>query len=407
MSLPPFPLTVLKLHAVGAMLKAGGYRSPANYFSRAKEEHVVQGFQWSDALHLAVCKATMSITRGIGPARQSAPINVVDVWNLDMPWEPPAAGMPLGGKLLLVAGAFFCAREIELSLALRCHLSVNPVAKQVSWNLPCSKTDPWALGKTRTWDCVCDGSLDVPCAFHALARHCTYLDQKFSSTPHDALPLFPVRTGSTVEKAMVVKLIEAAASQLGLPLTSEDGRNIYGGHSLRVSGAQWLAQMAIPLPLIQLMARWASDVIAWYVAEVPLTTISSIYRRSGCNEDLQRLIQRAHQSEENARTEIEKMSAAFRESFIDELRTATACAPRQEGAAGLSLPYVVRCGGGKTHAVGNRAVGVLAVHEWRTRCGWKFGLADFTFSATAGPRHDRCSTCFKPTCADGGSSSSG
>ena len=112
--IPPFPLTVLKLHAVGAMLKAGGYRSPANYFSRAKEEHVVQGFQWSDALHLAVRKATMSITRGIGPARQSAPINVVDVWNLDMPWERPAACMPLGGKLLLVAGAFFCTREIEL-----------------------------------------------------------------------------------------------------------------------------------------------------------------------------------------------------------------------------------------------------------------------------------------------------
>ena len=104
------------------------------------------------------------------------------------------------------------------------------------------------------------------------------------------------------------------------------------------------------------MARWSSDVIARYVAEVPLTTISSIYRRSGCNEDLQRLIQRAHQSAENARTEIEKMSAAFRESFIDELRTATACAPRQVGAAGLSLPYVVRCGGGKTHVVGNRAV---------------------------------------------------
>ena len=73
----------------------------------------------------------MSITRGIGPARQSAPINVVDVWNLDMPWEPLAAGMPLGGKLLLVAGAFFCTREIELSLALRCHFSVNHVTKQV------------------------------------------------------------------------------------------------------------------------------------------------------------------------------------------------------------------------------------------------------------------------------------
>ena len=118
-----------------------------------------------------------------------------------------------GGKPLPVACVFFCTREIELSLALRCHLSVNPVAKPVSWNLPCSKTDPQALGKTRTWDCVCDGSLDKPCAFHALARHCTYLDQKFSGMPQDALPLFPDLAGNTVEKVMVVKLIEAAASQ--------------------------------------------------------------------------------------------------------------------------------------------------------------------------------------------------
>ena len=140
----------------------------------------------------------------------------------------------------------------------------------------------------------------------------------------------------------------------------------------------------------------------------PSQPCSSIYRRSGCGEDLQGLIQRAHQSTEEARTEIESTSAAFRESFIDELRTAAACAPRQQdGAAGLSLPYVVRRGGGKTHVVGHRAVCVLPVHEWRMRCGRNFGLTDFTFSATAGPRADRCSTCFKPTCADGGSSSSG
>ena len=37
-SVDPFPLTVLKVCAVWAMLKAGGYRSPANYLSRAKEE---------------------------------------------------------------------------------------------------------------------------------------------------------------------------------------------------------------------------------------------------------------------------------------------------------------------------------------------------------------------------------
>ena len=68
-----FPITVLKIYAVGALLKSGGHRSPANYFTKAKEEHIKLGFQWSDALQLAVRKATTSVTRGIGPARQSAP----------------------------------------------------------------------------------------------------------------------------------------------------------------------------------------------------------------------------------------------------------------------------------------------------------------------------------------------
>ena len=58
----PFPLTVMKICAVGAMLKSGGYRSAANYLSRAKEEHIVRGHLWTDELALAVRKTSSSIT---------------------------------------------------------------------------------------------------------------------------------------------------------------------------------------------------------------------------------------------------------------------------------------------------------------------------------------------------------
>ena len=51
----PFPLSVFSLHAVGAVLKQGDYRSAANYYSRAKEEHIAHG-------HLAVRKVTASVT---------------------------------------------------------------------------------------------------------------------------------------------------------------------------------------------------------------------------------------------------------------------------------------------------------------------------------------------------------
>ena len=187
-----FPITVLKIYAVGALLKSGGHRSPANYFSRAKEEHIKLGLHRSDALQLAVRKATTSVTHGIEPARQSAPLDLAMVWRTEYPWEPVAGGLPLGGKLLVICGAFFCPRKIEISLALRKHVCVDEKARQVSWNLPFSKTDPKALGKVRVWECVCGGTLEKPCAFHAFDDHLKHLRARFSGTPlWEDLPLFP------------------------------------------------------------------------------------------------------------------------------------------------------------------------------------------------------------------------
>ena len=161
----PFPLTVLKIYAVGSLLKAGGYRSPANYMSRAEEEHVVRGCGWDDQLALAVRKTTTSITRGMGPGRQSSPLDLSRVWCCDIPWRSEIPGCPLGGKDLIVAGSFFCVREIELSLALRQHVVFDEHQSRVSWLLPSSKTDPKALGKTRSWDCVCDNVHAKPWPF--------------------------------------------------------------------------------------------------------------------------------------------------------------------------------------------------------------------------------------------------
>ncbi len=64
---PPLPLTVEALAGVGALLKAGRYRSVANYFSRAKDWHVAEGWPWTPALAREQRRATASGTRGIVP----------------------------------------------------------------------------------------------------------------------------------------------------------------------------------------------------------------------------------------------------------------------------------------------------------------------------------------------------
>jgi hypothetical protein len=79
--------------------------------------------------------------------------------------------------------------------------------------------------------------------------------------------------GTAVAKVDMVKCIERAAVLCGEPLVDSLGSRRYGGHSLRVTGAQYLASVGVPLLTIQLLGRWASDIIARYVAEAPLCAL--------------------------------------------------------------------------------------------------------------------------------------
>ena len=76
----------------------------------------------------------------------------------------------------------------------------------------------------------------------------------------------------------MVLTIEHIAELLGEPLVDVQGIRRFGGHTLRVTGARTLAGMGIDLMLIQLMARWSSDVVLRYVAEAPLAKLSDTYR---------------------------------------------------------------------------------------------------------------------------------
>ena len=219
------------------------------------------------------------------------------------------------------------------------------------------------------------------------------------------LPLFPTTTGATVVKEKVVQLIELVATSMGLSIVSGEGRRLFGGHSLRVSGAQWMARMNIPLPLIQLMARWASDVVARYVAEVPLTTISALYRRACCAKDLEELVLESRESAASARLELSNMNNMFKAAFRDEVESVSAGRARAQSFP-MSPPFVLKSKGGRMNVVANRAVTALPPFEWRSRCGWKFGLHDHSFSPVPGPLSGRCSVCFKDCAVKDSDSSS-
>ena len=72
---PVLPITPCSLVATGSLFKKGGYRSFANYISAMKGRHIEEGFLWTQLLSHTANWVTRSVTRGIGPARQSCGFN--------------------------------------------------------------------------------------------------------------------------------------------------------------------------------------------------------------------------------------------------------------------------------------------------------------------------------------------
>ena len=57
--------------------------------------------------------------------------------------------------------------------------------------------------------------------------------------------------------------------------------------------------------------------------------------------------------------------------------------------------------------VAKRATSLLPMFEWKTRCRWAFGLANFSFVHAPRPVSSRCSSCYRGMGIESGESSSG
>ena len=87
-------------------------------------------------------------------------------------------------------GSFHIFREIELSFVIASSVDINWETREDTFSLPVSKTDPRAVGCTRTWGCVCDGQHSSPCAFLAMIDQLEFLENKFLGVAFVDLPLF-------------------------------------------------------------------------------------------------------------------------------------------------------------------------------------------------------------------------
>ncbi|CAK0835747.1 unnamed protein product [Prorocentrum cordatum] len=375
---PALPLSAETVYAVAACFKQGGYRGFPAYMAKAKEAHTLAGWPWDEQLDLARRKATASVLRGLGVARQSAPFDlnaaVKAVREGSVHLGPLA---PVGRVNFLIVASIFVMREIEAAFAKVGHVTFNRDERKVSLRLPVSKRDPRAVGCTRTWGCTCASPLSRElCPYCAADEQLGMLRDMFGPSFDDDLPLFPTRTGGVCLKANIVAALEATvAAYGGAPFPS--GAKAFGGHSFRVTGAQRLAIAGMEVHKIMLHARWAGDTVLRYIREAPLENLPA---EVIALEEKRSLIESLTKAQDDV-IKVGDQVAAQKQDVADALAALQERLAKLD--AGSAKPYVSG-GGSRRFRVHEVAVEGLDVPPqlWRTKCGVRFAHWCFTKHAS-------------------------
>ena len=95
-----------------------------------------------------------------------------------------------------------------------------------------------------------------------------------------------VRKNNMVKSMVtVVMVVKGAVKDLIKSIT---------GHSLRVSGAQFLARIGLEVMLIQILGRWDSNIILRYIADAPVANITANMKMIIGNDTLEERRLKAH-----------------------------------------------------------------------------------------------------------------
>ena len=279
-----FPLTPECVKAVGASLKAGAYRSPQLYFQAAINHQIRRyGMQVEPFLRAIIKDINRSIKRGLGPARLKAGFNVYAIATLvDQEDTEPFSFQTLSHLAdLILIGCWFMMRELELSSARDSYLRLD--GNEVTMMIPLHKTSTQSSLTSRTLACACSVQLSPMCPWHAAERHLIRLSQHPMKQPGTFFPLFPGEDGAVISKYKTNIHLRAALTTVGVTTTMLDANGIphelYGGHSLRVSGAQFLAAAGVELSLIQLLGRWSSTAVERYTQQAALSIVPQVPTR--------------------------------------------------------------------------------------------------------------------------------
>ena len=378
-------LTPNLVFTVVGVLKAADYRSAANYLEAAKRRHIQAGFPMTDQLRQACKMAIRSSRRDLGPSKQAEPIKLAVMANFRVKEAADPEGPLAPGRACLLA-SWWLLREIEASHARMDHVSVDWSKKQVDWQLPNSKTDPMALGTSRSHTCSCSASSEVLCPFHAMAAQLAFA----ATSPGNASRwLFPTAEGKKPSKQGWARTFTCIAQHAGLDAFWENGAPKHTGHSARASGACHLAEAGVDLWRVQIFGRWSSAAFLKYVRSSPLASLHTLASETAISASIaaakRELRALVHSS--SPVLEDPKQVIPVSDDMIQEAE------PGQEPPLSETEYVCNSAAGGKLHVVSVKGEDFHPRH-WRTRCGWYFGRGLTNYSVhTQIPPGKPCKVC--------------
>eukprot|EP00435_Cladocopium_sp_Y103_P040830 s2094_g11.t1 len=395
-NLEPFPLTPAVIGEVGAVLRAADFSSGASYLSEAKQVHLRKGFEWDNALDLAMQDAERALTRALGPVVKAEEIPP-KLWRL---WQEngrrgferkdtqPGAGPELWGM-----GSAFLLREVELAHLLMGSVTLDMESREATLLLSMSKTDPAGRGARRTRSCTCsmpaedEGELDCP--FHSTVlvmagrtqtlRRLGYSEEElkeFNVVGQVSCPTIMVSKEAMI--AALKKDVEAMCRTL------KSNRHQFvpprvervTGHSLRRSRAKdAVKRHRLPLAMVQWLGRWGSSAVQGYVEDaleempenkVALTTWEGLARKTveqaGKFEEIEKMIDAVKgemkSNDANTKAMVQEIKDQARPKLVMNLSTLMVHATaRSDSGEWNANPYnwVTRCGGWRWAAAGRLA----------------------------------------------------
>ncbi|OLP86253.1 DNA (cytosine-5)-methyltransferase 3A [Symbiodinium microadriaticum] len=452
-----WPVSQRSVRIFAACLKQGHYKSVKIYFSAVLGHQMrTMGMAVPPEVQRCITDSSRAALRGAGPSKLKDYFHVPvlrKVIRQDAGAEGFSPGRPDHMADVLLVCCWFMFREIEASASQVCHVYMNTGANEVSVMLPVQKTDSRGLLCTRTLKCACRVSRQDLCPFHAMKRHLLRLSANGHEAVSSRAPLFPDATGSVMTKETFVRHVRATLAACDVELTREfQGQELqrFTGHIARVSGAQWLHNLGVPLQMLQILGRWASLTILKYLQAAPLRVLPDVAASaltqgqpsgqgaapwltvSGAAGATETVVLEDSDNPDDGlataprlarkrkapasgdqgvsdravglggRSAVPDIGPPLRETTCEgevaalSLEVATMRAALEELRSQES--FVVQGRSRKHHRIGvPESANVPS--RWATVCGWRYGLGQFYRAASIGEADCRCRRCF-PECFD-------